>query len=119
MERLAKDDAQAQPTALEGTGRLTELSSTWPMHPALKPLGSRHGQGAMDRLRPVTRVMTWNFALLAMDQIVNSAAKVRQMSGGQLTAPVVPRAGGEALGQRLGEAEQARCSSRPPPPSPD
>jgi pyruvate dehydrogenase E1 component beta subunit len=35
--------------------------------------------------------MTWNFALLAMDQLVNSAAKIRQMSGGQLSAPVVFR----------------------------
>ena len=46
---------------------------------------------AMNGLRPVIEVMTWNFALLALDQIVNSAAKIRQMSGGQLTAPVVFR----------------------------
>jgi pyruvate dehydrogenase E1 component beta subunit len=46
---------------------------------------------AMDGLRPIIEVMTWNFALLAMDQIVNSAAKMRQMSGGQLAAPVVFR----------------------------
>ena len=46
---------------------------------------------AINGLRPIIEVMTWNFALLAMDQIVNSAAKVRQMSGGQLTAPVVFR----------------------------
>jgi pyruvate dehydrogenase E1 component beta subunit len=46
---------------------------------------------AMDGLRPIVEVMTWNFALLAIDQIVNSAAKMRQMSGGQLTAPVVFR----------------------------
>jgi pyruvate dehydrogenase E1 component beta subunit len=46
---------------------------------------------AMAGLRPVIEVMTWNFALLAIDQIVNSAAKIRQMSGGQLPAPVVFR----------------------------
>lgn len=46
---------------------------------------------AMAGLRPVVEVMTWNFALLAMDQIVNSAAKIRQMSGGQLHAPIVFR----------------------------
>ncbi len=46
---------------------------------------------AINGLRPIVEVMTWNFALLAMDQIVNSAAKVRQMSGGQLTAPIVFR----------------------------
>jgi pyruvate dehydrogenase E1 component beta subunit len=46
---------------------------------------------AMNGLRPIIEVMTWNFALLALDQIVNSAAKIRQMSGGQLQAPVVFR----------------------------
>src|SRR6266498_3556295 len=50
------------------------------------------GVGAgMNGLRPIIEVMTWNFALLAIDQIVNSAAKMRQMSGGQLPAPVVFR----------------------------
>jgi pyruvate dehydrogenase E1 component beta subunit len=46
---------------------------------------------AMNGLRPIVELMTWNFALLAMDQIVNSAAKLRQMSGGQLSVPVVFR----------------------------
>jgi pyruvate dehydrogenase E1 component beta subunit len=45
----------------------------------------------MNGLRPIVEVMTWNFALLAMDQIVNSAAKMRQMSGGQLFVPIVIR----------------------------
>ncbi len=46
---------------------------------------------AMNGLRPIIEMMTWNFALLAMDQIVNSAAKMRQMSGGQLHVPIVFR----------------------------
>lgn len=46
---------------------------------------------AMVGLRPVIEMMTWNFALLAIDEIVNSAAKVRYMSGGQLGCPVVFR----------------------------
>jgi pyruvate dehydrogenase E1 component subunit beta len=46
---------------------------------------------AMNGLRPIIEVMTWNFALLAMDQIVNSAAKMRQMTGGQLGVPIVFR----------------------------
>jgi pyruvate/2-oxoglutarate/acetoin dehydrogenase E1 component len=46
---------------------------------------------AMNGLRPIVELMTWNFALLAMDQIVNSAAKTRQMSGGQLSVPIVFR----------------------------
>lgn len=46
---------------------------------------------AMVGLRPVIELMTWNFAILAMDQIVNNAAKLRYMSGGQLTCPIVFR----------------------------
>jgi pyruvate/2-oxoglutarate/acetoin dehydrogenase E1 component len=46
---------------------------------------------AMNGLRPIVEMMTWNFALLAIDQIVNSAAKMRQMSGGQLSCPIVFR----------------------------
>lgn len=46
---------------------------------------------AMLGLRPVVEVMTWNFSLLAFDQIVNNAAKVRYFSGGQVDVPVVIR----------------------------
>ncbi|HEU5299643.1 MAG TPA: pyruvate dehydrogenase complex E1 component subunit beta [bacterium] len=46
---------------------------------------------AMLGLRPVVEVMTWNFALLALDQIVNNAAKVRYFSGGQVDVPLVIR----------------------------
>ncbi len=53
---------------------------------------------AMVGLRPVIEMMTWNFALLAIDQIVNSAAKMRYMSGGQVGVPIVFRGpGGSAL----------------------
>ena len=53
---------------------------------------------AMVGLRPVIEFMTWNFALLAADQIVNSAAKMRYMSGGQVGCPIVFRGpGGSAL----------------------
>jgi pyruvate dehydrogenase E1 component beta subunit len=46
---------------------------------------------AMVGLRPIIEFMTWNFALLAIDQIVNSAAKMRYMSGGQVAVPIVFR----------------------------
>ena len=46
---------------------------------------------AMAGLRPVVEFMTWNFALLALDQIVNSAAKMLYMTGGQLRMPIVFR----------------------------
>ena len=46
---------------------------------------------AMTGLRPVIEFMTWNFAVLALDQVVNSAAKMLYMSGGQFSVPVVFR----------------------------
>ena len=46
---------------------------------------------AMTGLRPVIEFMTWNFAILAFDQIFNSAAKLRSMSGGQFSIPVTFR----------------------------
>ena len=53
---------------------------------------------AMVGLRPVIEFMTWNFALLAIDQVVNAAAKLRYMSGGQIGCPIVFRGpGGSAL----------------------
>jgi pyruvate/2-oxoglutarate/acetoin dehydrogenase E1 component len=46
---------------------------------------------AMAGLRPVVELMTINFSLLAMDQIVNHAAKIRYMSGGQFSIPLILR----------------------------
>ncbi|HXQ50960.1 MAG TPA: pyruvate dehydrogenase complex E1 component subunit beta [Stellaceae bacterium] len=46
---------------------------------------------AMAGLRPIVEFMTWNFAMQAMDQLVNSAAKTRYMSGGQMSCPIVFR----------------------------
>lgn len=56
---------------------------------------------AMAGLRPVVELMTVNFALLAMDQIVNHAAKIRYMFGGAVKVPMVIRAPGGG-GQQLG-----------------
>ena len=46
---------------------------------------------AMNNLRPVVEFMTFNFALLAIDQVINSAAKMMLMSGGQYSVPIVFR----------------------------
>jgi pyruvate dehydrogenase E1 component beta subunit len=46
---------------------------------------------AMAGLRPIVEFMTFNFAMQAMDQIINSAAKTRYMSGGQMNCPIVFR----------------------------
>jgi pyruvate dehydrogenase E1 component beta subunit len=62
---------------------------------------------AMVGLRPVIEVMTWNFAILAMDQIVNNAAKLRHMSGGQLRCPIVFRGPGGAGGRLSSQHSQA------------
>ncbi|MBN1210671.1 MAG: alpha-ketoacid dehydrogenase subunit beta, partial [Myxococcaceae bacterium] len=62
---------------------------------------------AMVGLRPVVEMMTWNFAILAMDQIVNNAAKLRHMSGGQLRCPIVFRGPGGAGGRLSSQHSQA------------
>jgi pyruvate dehydrogenase E1 component beta subunit len=46
---------------------------------------------AMAGLRPVIEFMTWNFSVLASDQIINHAAKMLYMSGGQFKVPIVFR----------------------------
>ena len=58
-------------------------------------------------VRPIIEIMSVNFAWLATDQIVNAAAKVRYMSGGQVTAPVVIRSPGGTAHQ-LGAQHSAR-----------
>jgi pyruvate dehydrogenase E1 component beta subunit len=58
-------------------------------------------------VRPIIEIMSVNFAWLAMDQIFNTAAKVRYMSGGQLEAPVVVRSPGGTAHQ-LGSQHSAR-----------
>lgn len=62
---------------------------------------------AMVGLRPVIEMMTWNFAILALDQIVNNAAKVRHMSGGQLRCPIVIRGPSGAGGRLSSQHSQA------------
>src|SRR5262249_45951000 len=62
---------------------------------------------AMVGLRPVIEFMTWNFALLAIDQLVNSAAKMRYMSGGQVGVPIVFRGPGGAALQLGSQHSQA------------
>jgi pyruvate dehydrogenase E1 component beta subunit len=65
---------------------------------------------AMTGLRPVAELMTVNFALLAMDQIVNHAAKIRYMFGGKAKVPLVIRApggGGNQLGAQHSQSLEA------------
>jgi pyruvate dehydrogenase E1 component beta subunit len=62
---------------------------------------------AMGGLRPVVEFMTWNFAVLALDQIVNSAAKMLYMSGGQIPIPIVFRGPNGAALQLSSQHSQA------------
>jgi pyruvate dehydrogenase E1 component beta subunit len=62
---------------------------------------------AMVGLRPVIEFMTWNFALLAIDQVVNSAAKMLYMSGGQFNIPIVFRGPNGAALQLSAQHSQA------------
>jgi pyruvate dehydrogenase E1 component beta subunit len=54
---------------------------------------------AMNGVRPIVEFMTWNFAVLALDQIVNHAAKMYNMSGGQINVPIVFRGASGSAGQ--------------------
>ncbi len=62
---------------------------------------------AMVGLRPVVEMMTFNFALLALDQIVNSAAKMYYMSGGQYNIPIVIRGPGGPAHQLAAQHSQS------------
>ncbi len=62
---------------------------------------------AMNGLRPIIEFMTFNFSLVAIDQIINSAAKMNQMSGGQFTVPIVFRGPTGSAGQLGAQHSQA------------
>lgn len=62
---------------------------------------------AFTGLKPVVEFMTWNFAMQAMDQIINSAAKTNYMSGGQVKCPIVFR-GPNGAAARVG-AQHSQC----------
>src|SRR5688572_17993011 len=65
---------------------------------------------AMVGLRPIIEFMTWNFSLVAYDQIVNNAAKLRYMTNGQFALPIVFRGPGgsaHALGAQHSQAVES------------
>ncbi|MCB0696082.1 MAG: pyruvate dehydrogenase complex E1 component subunit beta [Chitinophagaceae bacterium] len=62
---------------------------------------------AMNGVRPVVEFMTWNFAVLALDQILNHAAKMRSMSRGQFGCPIVFRGPNASAGQLGAQHSQA------------
>ncbi|WP_019671099.1 pyruvate dehydrogenase complex E1 component subunit beta [Eudoraea adriatica] len=62
---------------------------------------------AMNGNRPIIEFMTFNFALVGIDQIINNAAKIRQMSGGQFNCPIVFRGPTGSAGQLAATHSQA------------
>ncbi len=62
---------------------------------------------AMNGLRPIVEFMTFNFSLVGIDQIINNAAKMRQMSGGQFSMPMVFRGPTASAGQLAATHSQA------------
>ncbi|MEL6917055.1 MAG: pyruvate dehydrogenase complex E1 component subunit beta [Bacteroidota bacterium] len=62
---------------------------------------------AMNGNRPIVEFMTFNFALVGIDQIINNAAKIRQMSGGQFNCPIVFRGPTASAGQLAATHSQA------------
>src|SRR6266542_3760640 len=62
---------------------------------------------AMAGLRPVVEFMTFNFSILATDQIINSAAKMLYMSGGQFKVPIVIRGPGGPAAQLAAQHSQS------------
>lgn len=91
----------------QGTYRVTEgmLDKFGPMRVVDTPISEIGIAGmatgaAMAGLRPVAEFMTWSFALEAMDQLVNHAAKITYMSGGRIQCPVVFR-GPAGVGTQL------------------
>jgi pyruvate dehydrogenase E1 component beta subunit len=61
---------------------------------------------AMNGCEPIVEYMTFNFCLVGIDQIINNAAKMRQMTGGQFNVPIVFRGPTASAGQ-LGTLSQA------------
>ena len=62
---------------------------------------------AMNGLRPIVEFMTFNFSLVAIDQVINSAAKMMSMSGGQFSAPMVFRGPTGSAGMLSSQHSQA------------
>lgn len=76
--------------------------------PITEPAFTGVGIGsALVGLRPIIEMMTMNFAILALDQIINNAAKIRYMSAGQLKVPMVIRGPGGAAHQLAAQHSQS------------
>ncbi|RFM28951.1 pyruvate dehydrogenase complex E1 component subunit beta [Deminuibacter soli] len=82
-------------------GMLAEFGAKRVIDTPISELGfAAVGVGAAQNgLRPVVEFMTWNFGVLALDQILNTASKMLAMSGGQISCPIVFRGPNGSAGQ--------------------
>lgn len=90
-------------------GMLSEFGEKRVIDTPISELGfSGIGVGStMTGNRPIIEFMTFNFALVGIDQIINNAAKIRQMSGGQFPCPIVFRGPTGSAGQLAATHSQA------------
>src|SRR5690554_327658 len=90
-------------------GMLDEFGHTRVIDTPIAELGfAAIGVGAaMNGTRPIIEFMTWNFAVLALDQILNHAAKMLSMSGGHFNCPIVFRGPNGSAGQLGAQHSQA------------
>ena len=90
---MGEEVAQYNGAYKASQGMLDEFGSDRVLDTPISELGfAGLGVGAaMNGLRPIIEFMTFNFSLVAIDQIINSAAKINSMSGGLFTSPIVFR----------------------------
>ena len=90
---MGEEVAQYNGAYKASQGMLDEFGSERVFDTPISELGfAGLGVGsAMNGLRPIIEFMTFNFSLVAIDQIINGAAKIKSMSGGQYSAPIVFR----------------------------
>ena len=98
---MGEEVAEYQGAYKVSQGMLDEFGAERVIDTPIAELGfSGIGVGAaMNGLRPIVEYMTWNFSILAWDQIINNAAKMLNMSGGQWGIPIVFRGGTGVAGQ--------------------
>jgi pyruvate dehydrogenase E1 component beta subunit len=99
-------------------GMLDEFGSERVLDTPISELGfAGLGVGAaMNGLRPIIEFMTFNFSLVAIDQIINSAAKIKSMSGGQFNVPIVFRGPTGNAGQLVPNTRKTLRIGTPTPP---
>src|SRR6186997_248955 len=109
---MGEDVAEAGTTFKVLTGLVDEFGKDRIIDTPISEAGfSGLGVGAaLAGLRPIVEYMSWSFTLVCLDQLVNNAANVRYMSGGQYKVPIVFR-GGNGIAHQLGATHSHRVET--------